>query len=745
MQQSGHRGGPISIQNKNNTRTVRLSCGQRLRQIGRNIVFGIAWIMRGFVIIAAVVFLAGHAYIPLIFSLLLTAIIFALVRSRLVSFPLFLNRSLTYTILTSILAIVYFSGIAVYELFSQLFDTHPANNEIAVIIPTLITVALFQPLRQNLQQFIDKRFYRHTYNAEQVIASFSASIREEIDLNQISALLLNTIRDNLLPSSFELWLQETTTSLDTQGNLHLFVWQAPPPPPPPTTTTSLLYSQPEKTLPKHLISVSEDDPLLKMLLAEGTLLEALNFVPVSTLAQELQQSHLSNSMALISRGELVGLLTLGPRLSGQKYELYDQNLLSNLVAQAAPALRVAQVVREQQDQALAHERIEQELRTAQLIQRTLLPKELPHLPGCQITTYYQPAREVGGDFYDFHVLADGRLGIVIGDVADKGIPAALFMTTTCTMLRSVAKEIEPPGEVLAHVNELLYSNIPTGMFVTCFYAIFDLHKGELWYANAGHDLPYQQRKGQVHEIRATGMPLGLLPGMLYEEGCVTIHPGDTLLFYSDGLVEAHNSTRTMFGFPRLEQLLLREIEPAGLIEYLLKSLAAFTGEGWEQEDDVTLVTLHRNAEEQEQPPMLLAEWSLASVPGNEHTAMEQVAERVRPLGLTDERRDNLETAVAEAVMNAMEHGNHYQPEKLVTIQLFNTSETILVRIRDESTDTLVLPESTPDLNAKLAGQQTARGWGLFLIKSLVDELHIHPTPPAYIELLMYKQNQSSPP
>jgi serine phosphatase RsbU (regulator of sigma subunit) len=238
-------------------------------------------------------------------------------------------------------------------------------------------------------------------------------------------------------------------------------------------------------------------------------------------------------------------------------------------------------------------RIEQELQTARLIQHSLLPKHLPELAGWRLAAYYQPAREVGGDLYDCFVLPDSRLGLVIGDVTDKGIPAAMLMASTRSMLRAAAQSSDSPGAVLARVNNLLYNDTPERMFVTCFYAILDPASGKLHYANAGHDLPYQRVRAGVAELRATGMPLGLMPAISYEEREAIVGPGETILFYSDGLVEAHNPAREMFGFPRLKTLLTAASDQEQLITFLLSELENFTGEEWEQEDDVTLVTLQR--------------------------------------------------------------------------------------------------------------------------------------------------------
>jgi serine phosphatase RsbU (regulator of sigma subunit) len=231
-----------------------------------------------------------------------------------------------------------------------------------------------------------------------------------------------------------------------------------------------------------------------------------------------------------------------------------------------------------------------------VIQQTLLPKSAPEIEGYQIAAYYQPAREVGGDFYDFFELGDGRLGIVVGDASGKGIPAALVMASTRSVLRAVAQRGGVvPRQALAETNEILYPDIPPNTFVTCFYAILDPKSGRLLYANAGHDLPYLRRDGGADELRAMGMPLGLMPGMSYEEKEIVLQAGDAALFYSDGLVEAHDPNGEMFGFPRLRALIAEHDEESSLGDFLLEELHSFTGGEWEQEDDITLLTLRCSA------------------------------------------------------------------------------------------------------------------------------------------------------
>jgi serine phosphatase RsbU (regulator of sigma subunit) len=362
--------------------------------------------------------------------------------------------------------------------------------------------------------------------------------------------------------------------------------------------TSPVADAPRQAAPEF--DIAPNDPILAYLAGVSGVVEVGKLDLDSPALAQMREAGIKLLVPLVSQGELIGLLNLGPRLSQQEYSADDRKLLSDLATQTAPAVRVAQLVRQQQQEAKERERIEQELKVARLIQQTLLPKALPEIPGYEVAAYYQPAREVGGDFYDFLTLDDGRLGLVVGDVTDKGVPAALVMATTRTMLRAAAQRLLTPGEVLQRVNDVLVQDIPPNMFVTCLYAILDPESGRVVYANAGHDLPYRRkagRQGGAEELRARGMPLGLMPGMGYEEKEMVLQRGESVLFYSDGLVEAHDRRREMFGFPRLQGLVgAHRSGGSALISFLLAELARFTGENWEQEDDITLVTLDRPEE-----------------------------------------------------------------------------------------------------------------------------------------------------
>lgn len=478
--------------------------------------------------------------------------------------------------------------------------------------------------------------------------------------------------------------------------------------------------------------ISPDDPLLKHFLSVQGYVEIEKLDLDSAALRSLRQEGVKITIPLISQGELIGLLNLGARLSEQDYSTDDRRLLNTLVTQAAPALRVAQLARQQQAEARHLERMEQELRVARVIQETLLPKELPTLEGGNITAYWRPAREVSGDFYDFIDFPDGRLGIVIADVTDKGVPAALVMATTRTILRAASERLFSPGEILERANELLSPDIPRNMFITCLYLVLDPHSGKIVFANAGHNLPYKHTPTGIEELRATGMPLGLLPGMKYEDKEATLGAGESLLIYSDGLIEAHNPLGEMYGFPRLKQFFTQHDQSDRTIDLIMEDLAAFTGGEWVQEDDVTIVFIERLAEpalpttllESPQEWFAVSEFSIASEPSNEREVMDIVAGFVSELGITGTKLERVRTAVAEATMNATEHGNRYQAELPVEIGIFSIESAVLIKITDQGGGRDAPVAAKPDIEAKLAGMQSPRGWGLFLIESMVDEMRV---------------------
>jgi serine phosphatase RsbU (regulator of sigma subunit) len=270
----------------------------------------------------------------------------------------------------------------------------------------------------------------------------------------------------------------------------------------------------------------------------------------------------------------------------------DDAMIRDLRDRNDQLARAYEDLRHAQAELVAQAELDQELLTARRIQQSLLPETLPAIPGWTLAAHWEPARAVGGDFYDVMPLPDGRWGITIGDVTGKGIPAALLMAMTRTNVRAAASDESSPAAILARANELVLPDMPPRTFVTCQFLALDSDSGQITLANAGHPLPLHRASDSITEVRATGMPLGLMPGMAYDECATTIGAGEQLLLVSDGIIEAHAPDGEMFGIDRLLGLLASLPSDAPLEAYCAAK-TTFCGPEGEQEDDVTLVRMSR--------------------------------------------------------------------------------------------------------------------------------------------------------
>ncbi len=277
-------------------------------------------------------------------------------------------------------------------------------------------------------------------------------------------------------------------------------------------------------------------------------------------------------------------------------------IITGISQQAALAIQNDLLQREM----VERERLEREMQLAREIQRAFLPHSLPKLPGWDMQVNWRPARQVGGDFYDFFELPDGRFGLVIADVADKGMPAALFMTLVRTLVRATVRDLASPAAVLRRVNNLIVPDATGGMFVTLAYAVLDLKTGELTIANAGHNPPLWLRcKGcQLEDIQRTGMALGVLEDNPFEERTCKIGKGDFLILYTDGVTDAFSPEGHDFGDQRLRQAIGDACQsttipdgPASLtaqqmLDAIDQQVVAFVADGVPS-DDLTLLVLKR--------------------------------------------------------------------------------------------------------------------------------------------------------
>jgi serine phosphatase RsbU (regulator of sigma subunit) len=488
-------------------------------------------------------------------------------RHRLWDIDHLVNRAIIAGVLTITLAAVYAASVISLSQI-LLWITGREEDAIVAAISTLGISVLFVPLRRRIQDLIDRRFYRQRYNAELTLAALSISLREEVDLEMLLKGLITLVQNTLHPAQISIWLCEQAETRAGNQKSH--------------GRPSLIQAW-----------IKPDDPIVPFFLANPNILEIRHFNLASPTVTALKQANVSISIPLIGQGQFVGLINLGNRLGGQDYSIDDTYLLTILANQAAPALRVAQLVCQQQQELVERERVEYEMNVARMIQQNFLPKQLPDLADWQVAAFYQPARAVGGDFYDFHHYPDGRMGFIIGDVSGHGIPAALMMVNIRSTLRDAARKYDSPGTILKHANNHICQEMPQSMFATCLYAILDPAGGEIVFANAGHNLPMRWANNQIEELWSAGYPLGIMENVEYEECYATIHPQECLLLFSDGIVEARNSDREMFGEERIKEVIARNTGDArAIIDELLKTMTLHLGEDAEQEDDVTIVSLH---------------------------------------------------------------------------------------------------------------------------------------------------------
>ncbi len=300
------------------------------------------------------------------------------------------------------------------------------------------------------------------------------------------------------------------------------------------------------------------------------------------------------AVPLSSRGEALGVLCVGFATAIQQLSAHRLSLLEGVAHQASIAIENTRLYQG----SIEQERMSRELDLAREIQLSFLPDHCPYLPGWDIAAAWHAARGVSGDFYDFITVADGRLGLVIADVSDKGIPAALFMSVCRTLVRASAIEEASPARALEKVNRLITSDTHSNMFITLVYGVLDPVTGRLTYCRAGHNLPFLLRaaSGKVEMLTAGGMALGVLPEITLLEDAVTLEPGDLLLLYTDGVTEPINAENVEFGEERLEHLMSAGAQLPGreLLAQIHREIEAFTG-GERRFDDQTLVAVKRLA------------------------------------------------------------------------------------------------------------------------------------------------------
>lgn len=302
------------------------------------------------------------------------------------------------------------------------------------------------------------------------------------------------------------------------------------------------------------------------------------------------------ALPLIVKGEIFGVMLAEEAIGGRRFRARRLEILNGIAQQVALSIQNDLFQREM----VARERLETEIQLARQIQQTFIPENLPSLPHWDLAARWRTARQVGGDFYDVFELPDKKLGLFIADVADKGVPAAMFMALTRTLVRAAVLQTESPAQALRQVNDLLYPDAQQGMFVTAVYGVLDSQTGRFTYANAGHNpplwikYPLTRPVPEIERLTRTGMALGVDIGFEMTESSLELAPGDVLLFYTDGITEAFSPTGEIFGEDRLYTLLnyLAPASAADVLEAVDTAVVSFIAEA-PVSDDITLIVVKR--------------------------------------------------------------------------------------------------------------------------------------------------------
>jgi serine phosphatase RsbU (regulator of sigma subunit)/anti-sigma regulatory factor (Ser/Thr protein kinase) len=404
-------------------------------------------------------------------------------------------------------------------------------------------------------------------------------------------------------------------------------------------------------------------------------------------------------------------------------------------------------------------RITQEFDIARRMQSEMLPKAPPQIPGLRIAACSLPATEVGGDFYDFLPLDGNRLGLVIGDVSGKGVSGAMVMTGALSAIRFAAEENQTTNEILQRSNRRLVNDIQVNMFVAVFCGILDLGKNVLYYSNAGQTMPMLCRQGRVSFLpqseNGDRFPLGIRPQVNFEQMQIALLPGDLLVFYTDGIVDMVNGGIEPFGFERLQESIKRHANASlnDLPQRLIADAESYTGVK-EHIDDLTLMIVkidelnaplngeamvsEKASRDNETPGEVRL--SLPSCLGYERMAMDAVAAMARMMGFSAERIEDLRTAVSETCINAIEHGNKLNAASRVDVLIRSSPQTLTVQVFDNGPGFTSAAHAVPQLEKKIRGEDDPRGWGLFLIEKLVDQVEFKTMPKlGHVTTLMMKR------
>lgn len=491
---------------------------------------------------------AFYLIIPISFAI-------GILKYRLMDIDLIIKKTIIYSAVTGLIVLLYLGLVG--GLGGFLVQYAGLQNQWMIVFSTLLVALVFVPMRNRVQVFIDRRFYRKKQDYPQILKRLSSEVHEAAD----QKTLLQCIAENLqqaLPN------RATVIFLKSQNDQNL-------------------WAKEKIGLPDEVLN------RLKIALASPLVAGMSGLLQLSSYGESLpeadrrlvQQTRADLFVLVKAKHTLLGLISLGKRLSDQDYDEDDKDFLISVAELMAIGLEHVRLRKQ-----------EKEFEQARAIQQRLLPSVIPQIAGYEIVAAWQPAHAVSGDYYDVLRFSDGKLGVCIADVVGKGMPAALLMSNVQAAVKAYAAETTEPKDLCIQVNRFLHKNIARDQFITFFYCVLDAKKKSLTYSRAGHNEPILVRRDGSHcKLESGGPALGILSNYDFEQGEVLLVSSDRLLLFTDGVIEAMNAEGEEFGETRLLELLAgnRKLTAVELQKSVTAAVSDFTQGNFQ--DDVTMLVV----------------------------------------------------------------------------------------------------------------------------------------------------------
>ena len=519
---------------------------------------------------------------------------YSIVKHDLFDIDAIIKRTYGYVLTTGTLAGIY--GIFVLVSNLAFGGLEFAKSPVFPLVFLLAIVFLFNPIRNRVQRFIDRVFYRLEYDYQDTVQQIGEALRSLLKLEDIGESIMTfALQPMFVDSGAVMILNRQKTAYDC-----LIQSGVPEEKKNNWNSVEVLNGDAEQPPSEvECLTLALDEPFIrKMALQKKTTtvydIQEDRFFESdrSECLKTFDQLGATLVVPLIYEDQLIGMISLGRKKSGKFYRREDINLLNTLANQAAVAIENARMVEE----VVEKERMEEELSIARDLQVSMLPATCPQINGFEIAAFSVSAREVGGDFYDFIEMGEEKAGFVIGDVTGKSVSGALVMSASRSVFRMLSEEELDVSESMMRANRRLKKDVKTGMFVALLYAVLSSQDQTMRLCSAGQTQPVllsaKTAIAALVETKGDTFPLGILDDAEYEETQLKLEPGDKLVFYTDGIVEAMNGQEEMFGFDRLLDVVKnsKTMTAETLLEEIKNEVDEFAGNA-PQHDDITIIVV----------------------------------------------------------------------------------------------------------------------------------------------------------